>query len=142
MKADFCRGAKVASVRHDNKMIIGEPDMKSILKVLFVLWAACASSAQADVIDFEDVPEGTISTDVFSNGFRFLANRNGAIYFTNGVACDPVCASNGTRTMLDHPPGQRQLHSHMRLPYRGRYCTQNYFPHGPCIRYSHFLRGL
>ena len=78
--------------------------MKSILKVLFVLWAACASSAQADVIDFEDVPEGTISTDVVSNGFRFLANRNGAIYFTNGVACAPVCASNGTRTMLAPGP--------------------------------------
>lgn len=78
--------------------------MKSIFKVLFVLCAAFASSAQADVIDFEDVPEGTISTDVVSNGFRFLANRNGAIYFTNGVACDPVCASNGTRTMLAPGP--------------------------------------
>lgn len=78
--------------------------MKSIIKLLLALAAAFACNVHAAVIDFEDVPEGTISTDVVSNGFRFLANRNGAIYFTNGSACEPVCAANGTRTMLAPGP--------------------------------------
>ena len=74
--------------------------MNAIVKLLLALAAGFALNVQAAIIDFEDVPEGTISTDVVSNGFRFQANRNGAIYFTNGVACTPVCAANGTRTML------------------------------------------
>lgn len=78
--------------------------MKSIIKLLLALATATACNVQAAVIDFEDVPEGTISNDVVSNGFRIVANGNGAIYFTNGVACDPVCAANGTRTMLAPGP--------------------------------------
>lgn len=74
--------------------------MYYLIKLIPILFAALAFSAHAAVIDFEDVAEGTESTSIVSGGFRFQANNAGAIYVTNGARCDPVCASNGTRTLL------------------------------------------
>lgn len=73
--------------------------MKNLIKLIAIFFAGFAFSAHAAVIDFEDVAEGTESTSIVSDGFRFDANNAGAIYVTNGARCDPACASNGTRTL-------------------------------------------
>lgn len=74
--------------------------MNNIIKLIPVLCAALVFNAQAAVIDFEDVAEGTEGTSIVSGGFRFDANNAGAIYVTNGARCAPACASNGTRTLM------------------------------------------
>lgn len=78
--------------------------MYNLLKLLPILVSAVALSAQAAIIDFEDVAEGTEGTSVISNGFTFSANYGGAIYVTGGASCAPPCASNGTRTLLAAGP--------------------------------------
>lgn len=74
--------------------------MNNFIKLIAALFAALAFSAHAEVIDFEDVAEGTEGTSIVSGGFRFDANNAGAIYVTNGARCAPPCASNGTRTLM------------------------------------------
>lgn len=78
--------------------------MKHLIRIVAVLFAAAACSAQAAVIDFEDIGEDTEFTDVVSGGFRFVANNFGAIYITDGAACNPPCAANGTRTLFAAGP--------------------------------------
>lgn len=73
--------------------------MNNLIKLILMFFAALAFNAHAAVIDFEDVAENIESTNEISRGFRFVANNAGAIYVTNGAACDPPCASNGTRTL-------------------------------------------
>ncbi|MBZ2208199.1 PEP-CTERM sorting domain-containing protein [Massilia soli] len=78
--------------------------MNNFLKLLPILLSAVAFSAHGALIDFEDVAEGTVSTSIVSNGFKFVANYGGAIYVTGGSSCAPPCASNGTRTLLAAGP--------------------------------------
>lgn len=78
--------------------------MKNFLKLIPVFFAAFVFNVQAAVITFEDLPENFESTDIVSGGFRFQANNDGAIYVTNGAACNPPCASNGTRTLTAAGP--------------------------------------
>lgn len=73
--------------------------MNKLIKLILMFFAALTFNAYAAVIDFEDVEEDIESTNEISRGFRFVANNNGAIYITNGAACDPPCASNGTRAL-------------------------------------------
>lgn len=75
--------------------------MKTLTKLVAMLTFTISASVSAApvVIDFQDVAEGTWTADNNSNGFRFLGNR-AAVYFTNGVICNPNCAANDSRTLL------------------------------------------
>ncbi|MGZ8288902.1 MAG: PEP-CTERM sorting domain-containing protein [Telluria sp.] len=74
--------------------------MKLAIKIASILFAAWTGLAQAAVIDFEDVPEDEILVEAISGGFRFVVNNDGALYITDGAACSPPCASNGTRNLV------------------------------------------
>ena len=61
---------------------------------------AATAYAAPTTVDFEDVPEFTISASVTSRGFDFAGDNFGFLFYTDGAACGPPCASNGTRTLL------------------------------------------
>ena len=61
---------------------------------------AATAHAAPITIDFEDVPEFTISASVTSRGFDFAGDNGGFLFATNGAYCSPPCASNGTRTLF------------------------------------------
>lgn len=65
-----------------------------------ILLASMSSSAMAGTVnlDFEDVFGG--GSVALTQGYQFAGDRNGLIFHTNGGACSPFCASNGSQTLL------------------------------------------
>ena len=66
--------------------------------------AAAIAHAAPTTVDFEDVPDGTISASVTSRGFDFAGDNGGFLFATDGAFCGPPCAANGTRTLLAAGP--------------------------------------
>ena len=78
--------------------------MKDIIKLFSLLGAAIASARAGRRHRLRRCPEGTISTDVVSNGFRFRPTATAPSTSPMASHASPVCASNGTRTMLAPGP--------------------------------------
>jgi hypothetical protein len=76
--------------------------MKSFIQSVFMAFVlvAASGSVTATTIDFEDLPGDTYGPLITSDGYNFAGDNFGAVYFTNGAFCGPVCVSNGSRTLL------------------------------------------
>jgi hypothetical protein len=76
--------------------------MKSLVQFIVMVFVALIGStyANATIVDFEDVPEGTVAQLTSSEGYDFEGDNFGAVYVTGGWFCAPACVSNGTRTLL------------------------------------------
>jgi hypothetical protein len=68
-----------------------------------LLSLSTAAIATPTTITFENL-NNKIGADKISGGFRFDLDGQGAIYYTDGSACSPVCAANGTTTLLAAGP--------------------------------------
>ncbi len=74
---------------------------KLTLTAVAVMSLVAATAHAAPItVDFEDVPETTQSASATSRGFDFAGDSGGFLFYTDGAACGPRCASNGTRTLL------------------------------------------
>jgi hypothetical protein len=79
----------------------GEVEMTKYAWIaIAILTTRFAVPAAATVVNFEDVPNYTLSTSLNSDGYHFSANNNGAFYQTDGIDCTPACVSDGSRTLL------------------------------------------
>ena len=78
---------------------------KLTLTAVAVMSLVAATAHAAPItVDFEDVPETTQSASATSRGFDFAGDSGGFLFYTDGAACGPQCASNGTRTLLAAGP--------------------------------------
>jgi hypothetical protein len=72
--------------------------MKLVAAVAVLLSSLSSTALASNVtLDFEGVPDGTT---VFHNGFQIGGNNLGMVFQTNGQNCIPVCAANGSDTLL------------------------------------------
>ena len=76
----------------------------TLTAVAVMCLGAATAHAAPTTVDFEDVLGGTLSASVTSRGFDFAGDLSGFIFATNGSKCRPLCASNGTRTLLAAGP--------------------------------------
>jgi hypothetical protein len=68
-----------------------------------LLSLSTAAIATPTLVTFENLNK-KIDNNAVSGGFRFSLDNQGALYYTDGSACSPACAANGTTTLLAAGP--------------------------------------
>src|ERR1700761_8216938 len=81
--------------------------MRSILLAFGFCAAATAASAGTTTADFEGLTTGTlVANSVTSGGYAFTASNGTNLgVIINGNQCSPVCADDGTATLVFGTPG-------------------------------------